>query len=317
MNAAPAPRALPLLDPVHDGRHALRDLPLERESIPYVIALPEHGLGTFIYTWVSKDNVAGSLFVVYGPAIGEQPIVEAIDGVLMPSGANFDDWQVGKLHLRQDLKLQNARIDVAGERISLQVQFEAAHPAYAYGFHADGCPRWAATNRLEQAGRVHGTVHVDGKAYAFDTTGARDHSWGTRDWDTPQHWKWLHAQVGRETCVHFWQIHAEGRVDLRGYVFRDGTMAEVAAVDVDFEVDAQYRQTRIRAQVRDTAGRMTTVSGSFFAHFPLVPTPSCTLYEGSMRCEIDGKAGVGWSEFMWPTPYLNHLQERAKQRAAG
>ena len=301
-------RPVPLLDAVNDGRHRLRDLPLERESIPYVISLPEHGIGTFIYTWVTKDNVAGSMFVAYGPAVGDQPIMEAIDGVLMGPEHNFSDWRVGKLHLKQDLKLHSAQISVAAERIQLEAQFESAHPAYAYGFHPDGCPDYAATNRLEQSGRIRGVLTVDGKAYEFDTTCARDHSWGTRDWDMPQHWKWLHAQAGLESCVHFWQINARGRTDLRGYVYRDGRMAEVDSVEVEFDTDDQYRQKAIDAVVHDTAGRSTRVKGRYFGHFPLLPSPNCTLIEGAMSCEIDGKPGVGWSEFMWPTGYLEHVR---------
>lgn len=300
-------RPVPVLDPVNDGRHKLRDLPLERESIPYVISIPEHNIGTFIYTWVTKDNVAGSVFVAYGPGVGDTPIFEHVDGITMGADKNFDDWKVGNLHLKQDLKLKTATIKVEGERAGIDATFEAIHPAYAYSSHPDGCPTWAATDRLEQAGRVRGTLRIDGRKIDFDTTAARDHSWGTRNWDTPQHWKWLHAQAG-ETCVHFWQIQARGRTELRGYVYRDGKMAEVDAVEVDFQNDAQYRHTHIEAVVHDTAGRTSKVKGEYFGHFPLPPVPSCTLYEGAMRCEIDGKPGAGWSEFMWPTAYLEHLR---------
>lgn len=308
----PSARPIPVLDPIHDGRHQLRDLPLERESIPYVISLPEHGIATFVYTWVTKDNVAGCAFLAYGPGIGPQPIMEMVDGVDVGTQKNFDDWQVGPLHLQQDLKLSRAKLTARGKRVELDASFEAAHPAYAYGFHRDGCPDWAATNRLEQAGRIQGTLKIDGKAYAIDTTCARDHSWGTRNWDTPQHWKWLHAQAGPDTCVHFWKIEARGRTELRGYVFRDGVMAEMDAVDVDWQNDAQYRHTHIDATLRDSAGRSTRVKGEYFAHFPMPPVPTCTLMEGAMRCEIDGKPGVGWTEVMWPTAYLEFLRNEKR-----
>lgn len=303
-----APRPIPVLDPVNDGRHALRNLPLERESIPYVISLPEHGIASFVYTWVSKDNVAGCAFLVYGPGVGDEHIMEAVDGIDVGSEMNFNDWRVGPMHLQQDLQLKTAKLVARGKRVELDASFEAVHPAYAYAFHPDGCPDWAATNRLEQAGRLKGVLRIDGKAYEFDTTCARDHSWGTRNWDTPQHWKWLHAQAGPDTCVHFWKIEARGSTVLRGYVFRDGVMAEVDHVDVDWDHDAQYRHTRLRANVRDTAGRMTKVNAQYFAHFPMLPVPSCTLMEGAMRCEIDGQAGAGWTEVMWPTAYLDFLR---------
>lgn len=300
------PRPIPSLDPVHDRRHRLRDEPLERESMPYVISLPEQGLATCIYTWVTKDHIAGSLFVAFGPAVGDVPIMEKVDGIDVGPDRDFDDWQVGALHLQQDLKLRSARIRGNGPRIQLDATFDAMHPAYAYGFHPQGCPAYAATDRLEQSCRVRGTLVVDGRRYDFDTTGARDHSWGTRDWDRPQHWKWLHAQAG-DTAVHFWQIHVGGRIDLRGYVYRDGAMAEVASVDVGFETDERYWQQRISATVRDTAGRDVKISGRYFAHFPLSPSPTCVLIEGAMDCEIDGRAGTGWTEFMWPAAYLEHL----------
>ena len=309
MNTArPQSLTVPELDPVHDGRHHLRNLPLERESVPYVFAIPEQKICAFVYTWVSKDNLAGSIFVAYGPGIGEQPIVEAIDNVEMDASRNFDDWQVGCVHIKQDLKLNRAQIRVASKRVTLEASFQSAHPAYAYGFHTDGCPSYAATNRLEQAGWIQGVLRIDGKAIEFDTTGARDHSWGTRDWETPQHWKWLHAETASGTCVHFWQINARGRTDLRGYVFSDGRMAEVESVDIEFEVDAEYRQKRIVAQVVDRQGRTTSVSGDFFAHYTLIPGPHTTLIEAGLQCAIDGVPGAGWAEFMWPTSYLEHLR---------
>ncbi|EPZ14346.1 hypothetical protein M622_18790 [Thauera terpenica 58Eu] len=302
--------AIAALDPANDGRHKLEGGPLERESIPYVISLPELDLGTFIYTWVDRDGVAGSVFVAYGPGVGNEPIVEAIDNVRMPAERNFDDWRVGKVHLQQNLDLRTGRLRVDGERAGLDLSFEACHPAYAYGSHKDGCPDWFATNRLEQAGRIRGTLRIGDKVHQVDTTGARDHSWGTRDWQVPQHWKWVHAQAGEDLCVHFCEIYERGRIELRGYVSRDGLIAEVDSVQVAFTHDGQYLQKRIQAELTDSAGRKTRLSGDFFAHFPLIPGPHTTLYESSMTCEIDGRPGVGWAEFMWPTEYLAYLRSR-------
>lgn len=299
--------AITALDPVNDGRHKLADGPLERESIPYVIALPEYDLGAFIYTWVDRESVAGSVFVIYGAGVGGEPIVEAIDNVQMPAGQNFDDWQVGKIHLQQHLDLKTARLRVNGDRAGMDLTFEASHPAYAYGSHRDGCPDWFATNRLEQAGRVRGVLRVGDRTFEVDTTAARDHSWGTRDWLVPQHWKWVHAQAGDDLCVHFCEIYERGRTELRGYVSCDGLTAELDSVEVGFTHDDQYRQKTIEASLVDRAGRKTSLKGNFYAQFPLIPGPHTTLYESSMRCEINGKPGVGWAEFMWPTEYLEYL----------
>ncbi|WP_295680056.1 hypothetical protein [uncultured Nevskia sp.] len=304
-------RAFPELDAVNDGRHVLRDLPLERESISYTFVLPDHDLAAFCYTWVNKDSKAGSAFVVFGAGTGGKPIAEAIDGIDVPATMNFDDWRVGAVHLKHDLKFKHAEMILEGQGARIHAHFEAFHPPYAYGSHPDGCPDYAATNRIEQAGRVHGTIRIGDKHIDFQSLGARDHSWGTRDWQTPQHWKWLHAQAGPDLCVHFWQFQARGKIDLRGYVLKDGVIAEMDEVDVRFDHDAQFNQKNIEIEMYDTLGRVTHLKGLHYAHFPLVPGPHTTLNEGAMRCEIDGRAGMGWSEFMWPTNYLEHLRLRA------
>jgi hypothetical protein len=39
------------LDPIHDNRHKLGTGPLARESMAYMIQIPEEQIGGFIYTW--------------------------------------------------------------------------------------------------------------------------------------------------------------------------------------------------------------------------------------------------------------------------
>lgn len=228
----------------------------------------------------------------------------------MPHDADFDDWKVGALHLKQSMDLKTASVVVDSPEAGMEFKFSACHPAYGYASHPDGCPDWFATNRLEQSGRVVGSIRLGKKVYKFDTTAARDHSWGTRDWQVPQHWKWIHAQAGEDLCVHFCEIYERGRTELRGYVSVDDLTAEVVAVEVSFTHDDQFLHRQISAEVKDRAGRTTVLQGEFFGHFPLIPEPHTTLYESGMRCSINGEPGVGWAEFMWPTEYLQYLRER-------
>lgn len=80
--------------------------------------------------------------------------------------------------------------------------------------------------------------------------------------------------------------------------------------EVSFTHDDQFKHKTIEASLTDKAGRNVSLKGSFYAHFPLIPCPEVTLYESSMSCEIDGKPGVGWAEFMWPTQYLGYLSSK-------
>jgi hypothetical protein len=203
--------------------------------------------------------------------------------------------------------LQTADLAYSGDGVSLQCHFEATHPAYNYGSHADGCPQWLADDRFEQAGQVSGVLRLGDREIPFDTMGHRDHSWGRRDWGVAQHWKWLEAQAGPDTSVHFFDIQALGRNILRGYVQRDGKIAEVSAVDVAFQHDALLKHTGIDATVTDALGRTTHVRGTTFALFEFKVSPLATLNEGSMSVEIDGVKGVGHVEMCWPKPYLDYM----------
>ncbi|EPZ16232.1 hypothetical protein M622_13470 [Thauera terpenica 58Eu] len=295
------------IDPVHDSRHQLRADALARESLVFMLQLPEQNLACFVYTWVNGLGKAGSAFVVYGPGVGE-PVVDMCDGIDVPASAGFDDWGVGRVRVRHGRPFQDAHVRVvAGGRAELDYRFEAVHPAYAYGGHRDGCPGWVAEDRIEQSGKVSGVLTLDGKQIPFETMGHRDHSWGTRDWFFSQHWKWLEAQAGQDLVVHFWQVEALGRTVLRGYVQRDGHLAEVETVDVSFDHDERLAHTAVRALVRDELGRSTEVLGRTFALYPFVVSPMVMLNEGSMAVTIDGQPGVGHVEMCWPIDYLRHI----------
>lgn len=291
------------LDPIHDSRHRLRADPLARESLVFMLQLPEHNLAAFVYTWVNGENKAGAAFCVYGPAMADGPIFELVDGIAVPSDQGFDDWRVGGVKVRHGEPLKTAHVTVEGEKAGLEYAFEAMHAAYNYGANAQGCPSWMADDRFEQSGRVRGTLRIGDRSIPFDTFGHRDHSWGTRDWGVAQHWKWLEAQAPG-LAVHLFEFSALGTNRLVGYVLRDGEVAEVTGAEISFEHDDSLSHTAIQAQVRDSAGRSTTVSGKTFAMFEFKVSPLATLNENSMSVEIEGVKGVGHVEMCWPPEYL-------------
>ena len=309
--AATAPTKFSV-NPQHDSRHQLRDDPTARESLVFMLQLPEHDIAAFVYTWVNGQNKAGAALCVYGPAVGPEPIFEAVDGIAVPADQGFDRWRVGNVQVVHGAALQTADVSYVNDRVNLQYHFEASHPAYNYGCHAGGCPPWLADDRFEQSGRVSGVLRVDGKEIPFDTMGHRDHSWGTRDWGVAQHWKWLEAQAGPTSAVHFFEMEALGRHYLRGYVQRDGITAEVSSVEVTYQHDAMLLHTEIDATVTDELGRVTRVHGKTFALFEFKVSPLATLNEASMVVEIDGVKGVGHVEMCWPKAYLDYLTPLAQ-----
>jgi hypothetical protein len=97
---------------------------------------------------------------------------------------------------------------------------------------------------------------------------------------------------------------------VRGYVYRDGQMAEVTDVEVSYEYDEGFFHHCFEALVGDELGRRTTVAGTVFARYVMTPHSQSTNNEGSVALEIEGVAGVGHLEMQWQKPYLEYIQQQ-------
>jgi hypothetical protein len=302
------------LDPIHYERHRLRSVRAARESLVYLLHLPEEGLGAFVYTWVDGESRASAVLYVYGPGIGPQAVVEGTYDVAVALEQPFGDWHVGGLRLSAGEQASGA---FEAKAASIQFSFEGAHPPYSYASHRDGTLPWFADNRYEQTGRLQGVLRLGDREIAFDTTGHRDQSWGTRDWGMCQHYKWLEANAGLDTSVHFTQDFVLGQSNLRGYVFRDGLIAEIMDLRVDIDIDDDMIHNTFVATIEDDAGRTTTVTGKTFAHteFPAAPTSSIIVCSNTV--EIEGRPGVGQLDLLWSKDYLDLLRERGLPQLPG
>lgn len=298
------------VDPVNDGRHKLRaDRPLDRESIPFLVNLPEHGIAFFTYTWVNNAGEAGAAISIFGPGVGDAPIQVRLPDRKVADDMDFSDWTIDDFTMKQDLQFGHAEVNWQGDEAAIELVFDGSHPPYAYSANAEGCPTYCADDRIEQSGRARGKVTIGDKVIEFDTPSAhRDHSWGTRDWIAFQNYRWFQGQAGPDCSVHFWHLHALGSTKLYGYVFKDGLMAEISDLDFTWQHDEAFNQTRLDATLTDEAGRKTALEVEFFAHYPLIPHADLVLMEGAGRAQIDGREGAGWMEVAWPTSYLEHIR---------
>jgi len=301
---------IPALGLEHDNRHKLDNSEFARESLVYMIQIPEEGIGGFLYTWVTGAGKAGAAACLFGTGLGDTPIFEFCDGIAVPDTMDFFNWQVNGLNVQLKEPLKTAYARYKGDRISVEYNFEANHPAYAYSTHKNGCPQWIANDRFEQQGRAHGSVTIDGRTINFDGYGQRDHSWGTRDWGVNQHWKWVHAQAGSDLSVHFWQLYALGKGHLCGFVNKGGHVAQVTDVDVDFSCREGLRPKSLTAKVTDTAGRVTELDAETYGVFPFPVHPLITMFECPLTLRIDGREGGGWIEMMWPNDIVGHMKDR-------
>lgn len=297
------------LDPADDGRHRLRNEPLARESTVFCLELPEQGIAAWVYPRVTGDGKAGGTICAYGPGVAGGSIFESFRDVAVPDTMDFIDWQVGGVQMRLGEPLRTAHVVYNGDRVSLDFDFDALHPAYSYDSHPDGCPQYFADNRFEQGGRVKGNIIVDGRTIAFDTVGQRDHSWGTRNWGVNYHYKWFHATTP-DASIHFFKMEYLGRHLIRGYVFKDGHMSQITGVDViDFNLDEEMIHTDIEVAIDDAAGRKTRITGKRFAHQVYPIDELNILNEVAMTTVVDGKPGLGWCEMYWDSRYLDHMKK--------
>jgi hypothetical protein len=297
---------VPVLDPVHHERHRLTPHHAARESLAYLLQLPEEGLGGYFYTWVNAESLAGAVLCLYGPGVGDAPVYESVDGVPIPPDQPFTDWRVGPLTLAHG---ERAHGRFAGDAASIEFSFEPIHPPYNYASHPDGPLPWMANDRYEQSGRWQGALRLHAREISFDVISHRDHSWGIRDWGACQHYRWLEANAGPDVSLQFTQDCVLGHSNVRGYVYRDGAMAQITAVDCDYELDAEMIHTSFEAVVADDAGRTTSVSGRTYAHMDFPAPPITTVVVCSTTLQIEGRPGRGQLDLLWTNDYLAHVRE--------
>src|SRR3546814_15942565 len=98
------------VDAVHDGRHVLPKVAMGRESIPYIVVLPEHQIAFFTYTWVSTVSVAGAALAAFGPGVGGDPIQKRLADRPVRPDLGFDTWRTEGVALQQDLQFGSAHV---------------------------------------------------------------------------------------------------------------------------------------------------------------------------------------------------------------
>lgn len=301
----------PVVGIEHDDRHKLRTEADCREAAAFMFALPESGIAGFLYPWVDNRGMAGSAVCLFGPALST-PIKERFEEIAIPDEMTFRDWDVRGLKMTLGAPHRSIDLNFTGTRVQIDCHYEAIHPPYAFSSHKDGCPAYYADDRTEQHGRLSGTLTVDGKSYSLNTFMQRDHSWGTRIWGLNQHYKWFHATTG-ESAVHFFEMQSFGRTLLRGYVFKQGRMAEIRTATSQYVFDDNMHHESIDVVATDSAGRITIINSKVFAKFQYDVNPMIVLNEGATTVEIDGVAGTGWCEFCWNQDYYDFAKQHVGQ----
>jgi hypothetical protein len=295
------------LEPKDDLRHPLRPGPHARESLFYDLVLPGEGLLVFTYTWVDAEDRAGHLFAVVGDD-NRKLAFSATEGVSV-TGTDFDDWRVpgadGEVWVKHRELLRTASYGGSAPGAALEAEFVGTHEAFDYVRNADGCPDFIADNRFEQSARVRGTLVLGDRTIPFDTTGHRDHSWGTRDWDAIQDWKWVSAQVDDSLALNVMVLHARGETTWHGYVVADGELSPVVGARSRVEYDRNWWQRTLTMSITDEAGRVTELAGERYALLNFPAGERITLNEAALRGTVNGREARMHFENGWDRSYAD------------
>jgi hypothetical protein len=169
--------------------------------------------------------------------------------------------------------------------------------------------RGIGSHHVEQSGRWRGTLDVDGRAFAFDGRGSRDHSWGLRNWEEADHWRLFMAPISDRLAVHALIVSAQGRLVTGGFVWRDGRTDLISRVEYAAERDANGRPRSFELELSTTTGPLR-LRGTIARTITIPVDPErrlwrhlagrpyrLILHENFTRYEADGAVGYGMAEF--------------------
>jgi len=131
------------------------------------------------------------------------------------------------------------RLQVEDEDLSIDIQERDFFPGTGFFPKDSGSltEEFAAAH-IESSGAVTGTITVAGTTYEVDGLTHRDHSWGTRKWDTVLSHRWFPATFGPDLSLGAIAWHTrDGTLARYGYVARDGQIEPIDDFDVFVEME--------------------------------------------------------------------------------
>jgi hypothetical protein len=325
----------PAVDPRHDRFH-VPDPGRERwrESFYFNFYDVRHNIGGYSSVgYRPAKGSFGSMQVVWGEGLATLGASEygnyvahedhrEVAGLLYAPVSELGPWRV-----TFDGQLNDAGSDVAGDQaamaptvkspclsvdVSYDLVFTPDQPAYLYAEN----PEWDGLfdGHLDEVGRVTGTLTVDGATFEIDARGAKDHSWGVRDWAKPKGWRWADMLFEEGSQVTLWRATFDGVRWLQDGAVYDGgevfplerfseavTFADRPRADRpaiwEFDLGAGPHRLRGRAEILNAMPLLFGITDEQGKRATM--WNDRTVY----RVELDdGRVGHGSAEFQFRAP---------------
>jgi hypothetical protein len=291
----------------HDERRHPHDRdPRWRESLYFGFVLPEASLGAVVYLRVDPNaGTVNPMVLLYERERGVAYAFQRVEA--LPPDFDLENVEISGFRLQCLKPLE--RVAVAfdgGDGTALEFQFTGLHPPFDYARNRSGCPPTMATNRFEQGGRIEGELRFRGQELRLGGFAQRDHSWGVRDWDGIQHYKWISAGTEDGAALNAFQSIARGEVTVNGYFYDGRELVPLVAIEpIVSYAGTSLRHEALRAALVDERGRRLWLEGEVFARAE-IPIEGSLVLEGAATFSLDGRRGVGIAEFLWPRAYFDH-----------
>ncbi len=160
----------------------------------------------------------------------------------------------------------------------------------------------SGAQHYEQAGRISGTITLDGESHALQGFGQRDHSWGVRDMRVPSNWRWFSGQFADELCFNAIRVELLGMRVSGGYVYHEGKADPLEHWSYEAEMDDAGRWARtVALTLRARGGATFDITGTALQNIPVFVNTGghvCVVNEAHAEFRWAEKVGRGISEFM-------------------
>ena len=231
-----------------------------------------------------------------------------------PEGDVYGDKKV-KYECLEPMK--KWRITHRSRKYELDVIFEQRFPVFHGTAHQDPLDvlkkygvrilEVAAQQHYEQAMKVTGVFRRKQKREVIeerqiDCLGYRDHSWGTRDWVNIDRWNWMEVQFP-DSCVCLSRVEVFGKVIAFGSITTDNghELIEDVNVETAYGYEGKEKAPSSSTFRCTTPNRNIKLVSKTWKSLQLQrPTESglVEIYEQIAEFEMDGKKGLGISEYM-------------------
>ncbi|MBZ5540011.1 MAG: hypothetical protein LAN61_05755 [Acidobacteriia bacterium] len=209
--------------------------------------------------------------------------------------SDWDAIEVSGFSIRTLKTMKQYALSFHNPELQFDVTWQAATPVFDYKDCFAPLPPSLASAHYEQSGQVSGNLLYEGRSYAIEGAGHRDHSWGVRDWEGFRSWIAFMAPFGGGSFLHVEQFDEQNTgLTRHGFLYHEGK--NIALKDADIELDflaGRRFPHRFLMRIEDVQGHIIPVVGEVRVIAPLA-FGRCTVGEsfGTFTCGGVTTAGI-------------------------